>query len=195
MIYSRLEINIIYYSEQGREVLFTDLVNEVDVMDESHYDASNFWSIFGGFDVTINGYLTVFRSCSFYCLVKATSFLIHSLFWIKGRRSEWFDTDKEFPNEVTINPTPNAILKLQMLSESEILFSYTPIDPNYVAKRGDRYFKDIVININDWFEQTDIALSEYFKILSFVVAQASDSNRVREVMKEYLQVCKNVSTQ
>ena len=195
MIQDRLEINILYYSDQGREALFTDLVNNRDVMDESHYESSNFWNISGGFDVTLNGYLTIFHSCNFYCLLKATSFLIHSLYWIKGSKSDWFDTDDEFPNDVLIKPTPHTILRLQKLTEKELLFSYLPIDKKHVVKRGDRYFEAIKINIDDWFEQTDIALREYFNIFSFVVDKANDTSVNVQIMNKYLQVWKNISSQ
>ncbi|KAM3091640.1 hypothetical protein ACKFKF_32810 [Phormidesmis sp. 146-12] len=193
MTQNSLEVAVLYYSDEGREASFTDLVNNREVMDLKHYEPSAFWSVSGGFDVTLNGYSSIFHSCNFYCLVKATSFLIHSLYWIKGKQSEWFDTNDDFPNDVLINPTPNTMLRLQRITKSEVVFSYSPLDNNYAHKRGDRYFSDIRLDSDAWFEQTNLALGEYFKILEFVIDKGDKSERIVETMTEYLKVWKDIS--
>lgn len=193
MTQNSLEIIVLYYSNEGREVRFTDLVSKQDVMDENHYELSSFWNALGGFDVTINGHFTIFHSCSFYCLIKATSFLIHSLYWIKNKKSDWFDTDESFPNDVLVKPTPNTILRLQRLESSDILVSYLPIENDNTRKRGDRYFSGIKLNIDDWFEQTNFALSEYFKILMLVIERSDKTNRLLQTATEYMEVWQAIS--
>jgi hypothetical protein len=193
MTKNSLEVAVLYYSDEGREASFTDLVNNQQVMDLKHYEPSAFWSVLGGFDVTLNGHFTIFHSCNFYCLVKATSFLIHSLYWIKGKQSEWFDTNDDFPNDVLINPTPNTILRLQRITTSDLIFSYLPLNNNYTYKRGDRYFGDIRLNVNAWFEQTNLALGEYFKMLTLVLDKSDKSESLFHTMTEYLKVWQDLS--
>jgi len=188
-----LEITLLYYSNEGREVSFTDLANDRDRMDASHYEPSAFWNISGGFEVTLNGHATIFHSCNFYCLVKATSFLIHSLYWIKGKTSDWFDVDDDFPNDVLIHPTPGTLLRLKKANTTDLSFSYLPTDKTYEPKRGDRYFSDINFNSAAWFEQTNLALSEYFNILKLVLAERNKSDRLVETMTAYLKVWQNIS--
>ena len=195
MAEDRLEINILYCSDEGREVSFTDLANQTNVMDPKHYEAGNFWSVFGGFEVTLNGHFTIFRSCNFYCLVKATSFLISSLYWLKDKKSDWFDQDDDFPNSLSINPIPNTVVKLQRTNDEEILFSYTSNNDKYVFKRGDRYFNGIRISIHDWITQTNIALGEYFEILSVVLDKDDTSDRIVDTMREYKELWRNIATQ
>jgi hypothetical protein len=183
-----LEIAILYRSDEGREVSFTDLINNRDVMDVNHYEPSAFWNIFGGFEVTLNGHFTIFHNCNFYCLVKATNFLITSLFWIKGKQSDRFDNTNDTPNHLSINPSPDTTLRLQRLNEKELIFSYLPRENTYKHKRGDRYFGTINLNSDSWFEQTDLALNEYFEIMKMVIAKADKSDKTVQTMIEYLKV-------
>lgn len=193
MTQNHLEINVIYCSKEGREVLFTDIVNNADVMALEDYEPSNYWNVLGGFEVTLNGHFTIFRSCSFYCLVKATSFLISSIYWLEGKTSEWFDYDEKFPNIISINPTPDTTVKLERLNDTELLFSYTNNKEEYISRRGDRYFCDVKISTYDWITQTTIAMNEYFTALSFVLDKNDKDDKIAKTMKEYLDVWHNIA--
>jgi hypothetical protein len=191
MTYRQLEINILYYSRTGRETTFTDIKNGKDSMDLEDYVPNCFWMLMGGFQVTIDGYKTIFNSSDFHYLVKAASFLIHSQYWIKGKLSDWFDKDDTFPNDVIVRSTGDNLVRLQKNDVNFLKLSYTPKEP-HPYKRGERFFNEEIVEKIQWFQQTDIALSEYFDILLHVVDQ-NENTETSKTMLDYYAVWKAIS--
>ncbi len=184
----KLEINVLYSSNQRREIAFSDIVQKNDCFDMEDYEPENFWGIMGGFDITVNNHFTIFHSSDFHYLVKATSFLIHSMYWIKNEVSDWFDKDDDFPDDVIVKSTGGNIIKLSPQNENEISFSFTNSTKNYINKRGDRFFENFIINKIEWFNQVDLALNEYFIQLLNVIDKSDKPNRTTETMQEYCEV-------
>src|ERR1700754_2985940 len=113
----KLEVLLIYRSNEGKEIMLYDIDNTVDVMDEIHYMPSGFWNCSGGLSICINGYCTIFNSCSFYNLVKVTNFLINSLYLVKGLKSERFDTVDFNVDGLKINTLNNEQLILKEIND------------------------------------------------------------------------------
>ncbi len=183
-----LEISILYFSNQGREITFTDISQRQDCMDVEDYEPDNFWGIMGGFEITIGGHFTIFHSSDFHYLVKATSFLINSMYWIKSEVSEWFDKDDDFPNDVIVKSTGGNLIRLTSQNDTELIFSYSHKSEDYENVRGDRFFEGFTIDKTEWFKQVDIALDEYFSQLLNVIDKSDKPNRTNETMKEYYDV-------
>ncbi len=186
-----IEIITIYRSNEGRETSFFNIVNSKDIMDDEHYKPSNFWNCMGGLSICINQYQTVFCSTNFYNLAKATSFLIHSLYWIKSRRSVWFDIDDDYPHSVIVRITSTEILMLSQIDEREIFLSFFSTERDHVRQRGDRYFESIAINKNDWYNASMVALSEYFEVLVKVV-QNNPTDDTCKIMMGYYDVWRDI---
>jgi hypothetical protein len=191
MMKPRLEINIIYRSSNGREATFTDIKNGTEAIDIEEYEPKQFWLLMGGFQVTLEKYKTIFRSSDFHYLVKATSFLIYSLYWIKGEVSEWFDKDDMFSNDVVVRSTGGNLIRLQSTGNNTLTFSYIPKEP-HSYKRGERFFEAMEIEKALWFQEADIALSEYFEVLLRVVRQ-SEASETSNLMLQYYGVWKALS--
>jgi len=192
MVGQRLEICIHYLSKNDREIRFVDIVKGSDIMDADEYMPEPFWSAMGGFEVTLGGYKTIFHSSDFHYLVKATNFLIHSLYWIKGRTSDRFDKDDAFPNDVIVRSTGSNLIRLQAMNDKELSFSYTPSKDTLISERGDRFFERVILDKQEWFKQTDIALKEYFDTLINIINRNERSD-VNKVMLEYHKVWKVIS--
>ena len=188
----KIEINILYDSKNRGEISFTDIANQNNSMDSEDYKPESFWGLTGGFQVTIDDYKTIFSSTDFHYLVKATSFLIHSMYWIKDKKSEWFDTDDTFPNDVIVKSTDNNLIRLQKYTDAKLEFSYVSTKQNYIRKRGDRFFEGLMIDKQEWFRQTNIALKEYFDTLLFVSNKA-ENDKTSKVMSEYYDLWKAIS--
>jgi len=186
-----IEIFTIYRSNEGRETSFYNIVNSKDVIDDEHYEPSKFWNCMGGLSVCINQYQTVFCSTNFYNLVKATSFLIHSLYWIKNRRSDWFDIDDDYPNDIILRTTSNEIIRLANHNEEALSLSFTSSEVNHVRQRGDRYFESVLIKKEGWYAAAKLALEEYFEVLLRVVKNSSGDSTSRTMMS-YYDVWKNL---
>ncbi len=188
---NNLEINILYWSSKGREVPFRFIINHTDTMDFDDYEAKTFWHLIGGFEVTLEGCKTIFHSSDFHYLVKATSFLIHSMYWIKGKESDWFDKDDTYPNDVIIKSTSNNLISLTNLSPEELSFSYTTNKENEIHNRGDRFFKNIRLNKQEWYEASNKALEEYFEILKQIADKQHD-DPTSKIMMKYYRIWKNI---
>ena len=190
---NQLEINILCDSENSGVISFTDIVSGNISLDSGNYTAEGFWGLTGGFQVTIEGYKTVFNTTDFHYLIKATNFLIHSLFWINGKTSDRFDKDDFFPDDVVVRTTGGNLIRLQNHSNLELLFSYTPQRENYIFKRGDRFFEGLPINKQTWFSQCNIALGEFFDIL-LSVANEDKTNETSKLMMGYYRFWQDVSS-
>jgi hypothetical protein len=188
----QLEICILYWSKNGREVSFADIEKGADSLDMDEYSPDAFWSAMGGFEITLNGYNTIFHSTDFHYLVKATNLLIHSLYWIKGRVSDRFDKDDDFPNDVIVRSTGSNLIRLQSLNDIELKFSYISSKEKPIARRGDRFFEGVILDKQEWFRQADIALKEYFDTLVNIIKR-NESRETSKVMLEYYEVWKAIS--
>ncbi len=183
-----LEIVCIHRARTGREVNYHALVTGEDCMDPEDYEPDNFWQTMGGFSITRNGYQTIFSSTSFYNVVKCISFLLHSLYWLKGVRSDWFDDPEEHPGDVVVS-TQDGMLRLSMAGGERVALSYTPDDRNSNPQRGQRYFYEEAFDKQVWATEVQKALEEYFTILSFVLDKADTDDGV-EVLRSYRDVWK-----
>ncbi|MDO6429649.1 hypothetical protein Q4E93_03540 [Flavitalea sp. BT771] len=192
MARQQLEICILYWSKNGREVRFIDIVKDNDSIDMDEYAPEAFWSAMGGFEVTLNRYKTIFHSSDFHYLVKVTNFLIHSLYWIKGRTSDWFDKDEAFPNDVIVKSTGNNLIRLHSIDDKEISFSYTSSKDILISERGERFFEQVILDKQEWFKQTDIALKEYFDTLINIINR-NESTEINKLMLEYYDVWEAIS--
>lgn len=179
-----LEINILYYSDEGRESRFSDIVNNIDCLDIEDYETEAFRNLMGGFEVTINGFNTIFHNPDFYPLTKATGFLIQSLYWIQDQPTSFFEKEDIFPNQISIRSTGNNVIRLQEYNENELAFSYLPARGR-VPQRGNRFFSDVVLNKQEWFKQADIALQEYFSVLLYILKTNSYSSTCDTLLEYY----------
>jgi len=189
-----LEIICLYRSNQGRDVTYNAIVSGTDAMDLEDYEADNFWQTMGGIEITKDGYKTIFNSTDFYYVVKPVSFILHSLYKIRNITCDWFDdNDETDPSQITVQTVANEVLKLKLLKNNTLSLSYLPLDNETKHKRGKHYFIDEVINIETWVIQAEMALNEYFEILSKVIRESVENNTVR-IMKEYLNIYQNISS-
>ena len=186
-----LEINVLYWSSDGRETSFTAIADGSDYMDEENYEPKAFWSVMGGFQVTLEGYKMIFSSSDFHYMVKATSFLIHSLYLIAGMTSDWFDSEDIFEDKVTLKSTGDNLICLKKMNGGMILFSFEPKEVR-PRKRGDRFFDGVALKEEEWFKEADIALQEYFEIL-LRVANDHEDNETSRIMLSYYGVWKAIS--
>jgi hypothetical protein len=186
-----LEIICLYRSNQGRETTYNAIVSGGDVMDLEDYEAENFWQTMGGIEITKDGYKTIFNSTNFYNIVKPINFILHSLYKIRNVTCDWFDEDETDPSQITVQTVTNEVLKLKLLENNTLSLSYLPLFDEANCKRGKHYFVDEIIHIETWIKPAEIALKEYFEILSKVIKESSENNTVK-IMKDYLGVYKNI---
>jgi hypothetical protein len=186
-----LEIMCVYRSNQGREITYNAILSKEDVMDSGDYEAEYFWQTMGGFMITKDGYKTILYSTEFYNIVKPINFLLHSLYKIKNVKSDWFDDKKVMSGEIEIFTVSNDILKLKILDRNNISLSYLPLHDNERNRRGKHYFHEEKINTDSWIRETEIALSEYFNILSDLTKARSENSTVN-IMKEYLRLFNSI---
>ncbi len=186
-----IEVYLLYSPNDNKEYSFFEIVREAVPLDFKDYEASNFWGINGGFEIVANGYCSIFRNTDFHYLVKATSFLLHSLYWIQGKKSDWFDVDDDYPNDVVARTTNNKLLILKNINENEVSLAFTSSENNHANARGTRYFENIAINKNDWGNAVKLALSEYFEVLLTVV-QNNPNDSTSKTMMGYYDVWRNI---
>ncbi|MBK8671492.1 MAG: hypothetical protein IPN93_00430 [Bacteroidetes bacterium] len=186
-----LEIICLYRSNQGREVNYNTLVSGIDVMDLEDYVAENFWQTMGGLEITKDGNKTIFKSTDFYNIVKPINFILHSLYKIRNINCDWFDNDESDPSQIILQTAANDILKLKLLEKNTLSLSYLPLTKETKYKRGKHYFADEIISIETWVIEAEMALKEYFETLSKVTRESDENNTVK-IMKEYLDVFKNI---
>lgn len=160
-----IEIFVVYYSNAGRETTFFDIVEGKEVMDLEHYNPSGFWGCGGGLKIITDNFNTLFNSVKFEYLVKATSFLIRSMYWIKGTRFSWNDVEEEYENGVTLKTETNDLIFLRKSGINKLLLSYFSSNKGAVRERGQSFFEDIIISEKAWYNASQQALTEYFVIL------------------------------
>ena len=181
-----LEILLIYRSPQGRETDYFRLSDGSDAMDEGDYEAAAFWQSGGGLSVTRNGHHTVFLGTDFYNTVKAVSFLLHALYKIQHKTSDWFDENED--NAVSVRMTSGDELRLTGFESDTLTLSYLPKE-NRLHRRGDRYFESETFSKKAWAAESYKALEEYFTVSENVI-HFSENDRNIQPMKEFLQVWK-----
>lgn len=191
-VINNIEIFVIYSSNTGREKFFFDIVRQEDIMDIEHYTPKGFWGIDGGIEIVIDGYCSIFRSTDFHYLVKATSFLLHSLYWTQSKKSEWFDVDDDYPDDIVLRNTNNDLLRIGKGNENELIISYTSVSENYLKVRGDRFFENILISQDAWINACKQALSEYFDML-LKITQDNPREDSSKTMMNYYYVWQNIA--
>ena len=187
-----VEIIVLYHSIDGKEISFFDLFNRREAIDSEASEPAKFWWSYGGFEIAINDYKVIFHSCNFQYLVKATSFLIQSLYWLQGEKSDWFDTDDDYPNDVVLKTTSGEELHLTKNGIDDVKLSFTPKKKPYENERATRYFENLVIGKAEWENATRLALNEYFEVLLSVI-QNSPDDEMSKTMLNYYDVWKDIS--
>ena len=184
MKHENLEINLLHYTTKERIVSYGDIARHVDYLDSEDLEPTNFWGACGGFEVTVDGFKTIFRNLEFYVLLRAIDFLLCSLFWIKGNRIGWFDIDHEFPNDVVARFQSGNFIRLQRGEAQSLLFSFLPTDMNKFGLKGTRFFSSEIINREEWCQKARLALSQYFDVLVKVIDKEPDHPQSK-VLKAY----------
>ena len=119
----KLEISIILFSDEGREINFRDLKSGKSYFEQKELNPEFFWGATGGFELTIAGNNTIFRGFEFYVALEAIRFLLHSLFWIEGETKN-YDSDEEFPDAVISRFSNQNYIKLSKIENDMLSFSY-----------------------------------------------------------------------
>ncbi|PUZ19172.1 hypothetical protein GA0116948_1382 [Chitinophaga costaii] len=169
--YNKLEILCLYCSYAGRVTSYYELCNDADFMEKEEYTNSGFLASLGGFSITIRGFNTIFNSYGFYNVMKATTFLLNTLYWLEGKYYEdWFN-DYSNTDLLSIEFGINEILTIRKNGMAEIQLSYFNKEKMDQSKRGEHFFYDFVLRTDEWLEACRIALEEYFAMLLKVVRQ------------------------
>ncbi|MEO7213590.1 hypothetical protein [Mucilaginibacter sp.] len=177
-------VYLLYSPSYNEEYTFFEIVKGMP-LDLKDYEVSNFWGVDGGIEIVVNGYCSIHKNTDFHYLVEATNFLIRSLYWLQGKKSDRFDVDDDYPNDVVVRTTGNKLLLLKDINEREISLSFTSLENNDVNARGVRYFENILIAKSDWSAAVKLALSEYFEVLLKVVQNNPNDSTSKTMMNYY----------
>ena len=188
---TRLRTFLLYYSDQGRESNFYQLVHNNSALDAEHYEPKAFWQMQGGLELVMDEYYTVFHDFHFYVLTKATDFLIHSLYWLKGQENAWFSSDEAYPEDVVCRMTDGNLLRLCKGDNDTVVLSFTPLDTNHEPTRMDRYFQGLAFRSEDWLGAALAGLSEYFDLLLDITGEFPN-DPTSMLMMEYYDVWRNI---
>lgn len=163
--YVDIEVTCFHLSYAGAETTYYDISrNGFPVMDLDNWDIDGFWGAHGGFTITIDGYKTVFHSSEFYNIVKATTFLLNTIYWLEGKPSDWFN-DYTGAEELSITFGLQEVFKVRKKNEDAIYLSYYREDASAERTRGDRFFTDLLVSRDSWIDACKVALDEYFQVL------------------------------
>jgi hypothetical protein len=178
-----LKIICIYRADTGREIGFNHIPKN-DTVEQEDYDLNKFWNTMGGFSVTKDGYYNIFYSTNFYVGIQSITFLLQSLYWIKGEFCDWFDYEN--PNSITLKTMNNEIVELSNYDNENIQMSYLRTNESRI-NRDNNYFESEIFNKNVWFEETMTALDEYF--LFFIeLLQNTKIDDETEKMREFYDI-------
>ncbi len=187
-----VEILIIYRSRFGREATYTSIVAKEDDIDLEDYEGKRFWQTMGGLQIAKDEYNIILNCTSFYNVVKATSFLLHTLYTIKGIPCHWFDINEENPSEVRVMTMAEDVLSFHLIDINNIKISFLPVKEEMANIRGRYYFSEITMSTIEWVNASCLALEEYF----FVLAKTLDSakgTKLNSIMKEYISIYKQIN--
>ncbi len=180
--YSNLDIFVIYSSNEGRNDLFEASLPGMDI---EHQNPSGFLNAGGGICIYFDKYINIFYSTNYYVLLYPVCFLTHSLYWLRNEKcDEWFDTNDNYPYDVVIVYN-NELLRIQNVDENNINLSFTLLEERKIKTRRNPYFKDIIINKNDWYNATQTALGEYFKVLLEVISYEPNDEKAKILLQYY----------
>lgn len=180
----KIEISIILFSNQGREINFRELKSGNSFLDEEDLSPYFFWAAQGGFELTVDGCKTIFRGFEFYVALEAIKFLLQSLHWLEGKTIS-FDVDKEFPDAVVSRFPNDNFIKLSRKDNETLSFSYQPTLPQFEEVRGTRFFNEEVFLSKDWAEAVRIGLKEYFDVLNPIL-QDNQQQEQSKILTDYL---------
>jgi hypothetical protein len=180
----KIEIAIILFSNEGREINFRDLEIGESYLGNNESTPHFFWSAIGGFEVIVDGYKKVFRGIGFYVSLEAIKFLLQSLYWLEDRSNN-FDDDEEFPKSFVTRFVNGDIVKLSKVDNETFEFSYLDKNLSNDSLRGKHYFLSELFSKQNWSSEVRIALKEYFDVLSSVLKEAEVNNET-QILNEYL---------
>jgi hypothetical protein len=186
---NKIDIFLVYLSNEGREVYMYEMLSGKDAMDAVHYEPSGYWNAYGGFEIVVNDYYTILHVTDFSYLVKVTDFLLHTLYWLSNKKVDWFD--EEETDIVMLKTTSGNSVSLKKKDLNTICVSFLPPDNMYVRKRGDKFFECFLIDVMNWKESVNVALGEYFTILNeFILNNADDP--MSNTMNKYLKLWEDI---
>ncbi|MDA3616323.1 hypothetical protein [Polluticaenibacter yanchengensis] len=186
-----IEVMCLYCSASGRIVTYNDLCRGLDYMDMEDRVLDSFWSTFGGFSITLEGYKTIFRSIEFYNMTKALTFLINSLYWALEKKSDWSEDSIDISKMSIIMGENEFWVKKKGLYDISI--SYKSLNSQAENIRGQYFFEDVVINKSSWINALNVALNEYFTILRKILEQNVKQHSVyRSYMLDFYKLWENV---
>lgn len=181
---SKLEIAIIYFSNEGREINFQELKHGGYSLSDEENNPEFFWGATGGLEITVDGYKTIFRGFEFYVAMKGVEFLLHSLFWLEGKL-DGYDVDPTFPESVVSRFSNHNYIKLSRNEEGILSLSYQPSDAQLAHEKRNRFFKDEQFSPKDWSEAARIALKNYFDVLNPILL-ANMEHKCSRILENYL---------
>lgn len=150
---------------KGREINFRKSKSGNCYLEEDEMTPFFFWAATGGFELTVDGYKTIFRGFEFYVALEAIRFLLHSLHWLEGKTSS-YDVDEEFPEAVVSRFPNHNFIKLSRKENEKLSFSYQSTLPQFEESRGTRFFREELFLSKDWAEAVRNGLKEYFDVLN-----------------------------
>lgn len=190
--YADIEVMCFHLSNADAETTYYDICRDgIPAMDMDNWDIKSFWMAYGGFTITLDGYKTVFHSGGFYNIVKATTFLLNTIYWLEGKSSGWFN-DHEGAEELFINLGLHETFKVRKKNEHEILLSYYRENNAALRNRGEHFFHELLLSRDSWIDACKIALGEYFQMVR-EIADAHPESKLKRVLDEYYDVWMGVS--
>lgn len=188
---NELEIICLYRANSGREVPFNSLFNNSDVIDEDNL--GDFWNVMGGLIININQFCTIVRENNYYVLLNPVTFLLHSLYWLKGLDSNWYDEDEEHPGCLTIKTMDGKILILKQVDELTLSLSYYYQNKSELnSERGNTFFSDLRFGKDIWKSATIKSLEEYFSVYKTLLEWSKSDIPSNSNMLEFLRLWDNI---
>jgi hypothetical protein len=180
----KLEISIILFSNKGREINFRELKSSNCCLEEEEMTPFFFWGATGGFELTVDGYKTIFRGFDFYVAIEAIRFLLNSLHWLEGKTSG-YNVDEEFPEAVVSRFPNDNFIKLSRKENGILCFSYQSTLPQFEETRETRFFNEELFLSKDWAEAVRIGLKEYFDVLNPILRD-NPKQEQSKILTDYL---------
>lgn len=188
-MYTEIRILLLYLTREGRVVYWDKIVNESDAMDSEEYFSKGFANIYGGIEIITGEYFVILHVTDFSYLIKVTDFLLHSLYWLKEKNSDWFNPIES--EQIVLKTIGLHEIKFQKnAAKKEVILSYYPGSSNYMKKRSDKFFENISIDEQCWINSVEIALQEYFYMIEKEILKDGTGND--EVMASYLNIWKAI---
>lgn len=180
----KIEISVILFSDKGREINFKELKLGGCYLEQKEMTPDFFWGATGGFELTVDGYKTIFRGLEFYVALEAIRFLLHSLYWIEGITKN-YDIDEEFPEAVVSRFSNQNFIKLSRRENDTVSFSCQSALSQVEGASGQRFFDEELFLSKDWAEAVKIGLKAYFDVLSPVLRDHQNDKK-SNILENYI---------